>query len=151
MFGGGDGGGVMFHFQQKTKKQKKLNFENPNFTTNISLYTLISLFELPVGGSGGAPTRPADRLPERAKIDPSRLDRRSDGLFRPTKSTQDRSKRHFRSTWSTEVARKGLRRAIFVDLRSILDALGVDFAGFSLAFRSSGPIRSKKRRSPKNI
>ena len=38
-----------------------------------------------------------------------------------------------------------------VDLRSILGALGVDFAGFSLAFRSSGPIRSKKRRLTKNM
>ena len=93
----------------------------------------------------------AKRGPERAKIAPSRLDSRSDGPFRPTKSTQDRSKRHFRSTWSTEVAQKELRRAILVDLRSILGALGVDFAGFSLAFRSSGPIRSKNRRLTNNI
>ena len=118
-------------------------------------YFILSLFELPDPGSGGArrPDRPdpPDAPPERAKIDPSRLASLSDGPFRPTKSTQDRSKRHFRSTWSTEVARKRLRRAILVDLRSILGDLGVDFAGFSLAFRSSGPIRSKKKRLTKNI
>ena len=59
--------------------------------------------------------------PERAKIDPSRLDSRSDRPFRPTKSPQERSKRPLRSTFSTEVARKGLRKAILDALGSILD------------------------------
>ena len=69
--------------------------------------------------------------PERAKIDPSRLDSRSDRLFRLTKSTQDRSKRLFRPTLSIEVARKGLRRAILAALGSILGALGGRFQCFS--------------------
>ena len=58
--------------------------------------------------------------PERAKIDPSRLDSRSDRPFRPTKSPQERSKRPLRSTFSTQVARKGLRKAILDALGSIL-------------------------------
>ncbi len=48
--------------------------------------------------------------PERAKIDPSRLDIRSDRPFRPTKSP--------------EMARKGSRRAIFVDLGLIFGPFG---------------------------
>ena len=66
---------------------------------------------------------------------------RSERLFRATKSTQERSNWHFQATWSPEIARRGLWRAILVDLGSILGATGIDFFGLSLLFRSSGPIR----------
>ena len=63
---------------------------------HIFIHDLKSLFESRVepSGPGRRPDRPdyPDVPPERAKIDPSRLDSRSDGPFRPTKSTQDRCK-----------------------------------------------------------
>ena len=94
---------------------------------------------------------PRNRPPERAKIDPSRLDSRSERPVRPTKSTQERSNGFFDRLFRPKWLEKGAGEGFWSHLGRFWLPWGVDFAVFSLLLRTSMPTRSKTTRCLKNL
>ena len=118
---------------------------------NIYIYIYISITILPSDAWTRAHLGRPGWLDLGPQIDPSRFDSRSTSLFdrpsRPKSARRGLFDRLFRPKW----LEKGSERRFWTLLGRFWVPQRVDFRDFSVAFRSSGPTRSKQRRHSKNL